>query len=119
MLKFASTKSIDYSAKNIYNVYMKFEWDINKEKLNIKKHNVSFQEAKTVFYDENALLIPDPGHSSDEDRFIILGLSSGIKELVVSFCERNALDDEELIRIISSRKAERDEKNQYWKRRGI
>lgn len=98
---------------------MQFEWDPNKEKINIKKHNVSFQEAKTVFYDENALLIPDPGHSNGEDRFIILGLSSGIKELVVSFCERHTTDEIELIRIISSRKADRDEKNQYWKRRGI
>jgi uncharacterized protein len=98
---------------------MKFEWDSNKEKINIKKHKVSFQEAKTVFYDDNALLIPDPGHSNNEDRFIILGLSSDIKELVVSFCERNFEDEEELIRIISSRKAERDEKKQYWKRRGL
>ena len=98
---------------------MRFEWDSNKEQINIKKHKVSFQEAKTVFYDENALLIPDPGHSNDEDRFIILGMSSSIKELVVSFCERHAEDEEELIRIISSRKADRDEKIQYWKRRGL
>ena len=62
---------------------MRFEWDPNKEKINIKKHKVSFLEAKTVFYDEDALLIPDPGHSNDEERFIILGMSSSIKELVV------------------------------------
>ena len=98
---------------------MRFEWDPNKEKINIKKHKVSFLEAKTVFYDEDALLIPDPGHSNDEDRFIILGMSSSIKELVVSFCERHAEDEEELVRIISSRRADRDEKNQYWKRRGL
>ena len=72
-----------------------------------------------MFYDEDALLIPDPGHSNDEDRFIILGMSSSIKELVVSFCERHAEDEEELVRIISSRRADRDEKNQYWKRRGL
>ena len=98
---------------------MRFEWDPNKEKINIKKHKVSFLEAKTVFYDEDALLIPDPGHSNDEERFIILGMSSSIKELVVSFCERHAEDEEELVRIISSRRADRDEKNQYWKRRGL
>ena len=98
---------------------MKFEWDQNKEKINVKKHSVSFEESKTVFYDEHALLIPDPGHSNDEDRFIILGMSYSIRELVVSFCERHADDEEELIRIISSRKADKDEKQQYWKRRGI
>ena len=98
---------------------MKFECDPNKERLNIKKHKVSFQEAKTVFYDEEALLMPDPEHSNDEDRFIILGMSTSIKELVVSFCERSEDDEEEIIRIISSRKADKDEKNQYWKRRAI
>ncbi len=98
---------------------MKFEWDLNKERINIKKHKVSFQEAKTVFYDEEALLMPDPGHSIDEDRFIILGMSTSIKELVVSFCERSSDEEEEIIRIISSRKADKDEKSQYWNRRRI
>ena len=62
---------------------MKFEWDLNKEKTNIKKHGINFEEAKTVFYDINALVIPDPAHSGDEERFVILGLSAKTNLLVV------------------------------------
>ena len=55
-----------------------FEWDENKNSINKKKHNVSFEEAKTVFYDDNALMIDDPEHSEQEERFIILGTSRDI-----------------------------------------
>ena len=67
---------------------IKFEWDENKNEINKKKHKISFEEAKTVFYDENALLIDDPEHSSEEDRFIIMGLSTKANLLVVCHCYR-------------------------------
>ena len=63
-----------------------FEWDEAKAKANITKHGVSFDEAKTVFYDERARLISDPDHSEDEERFILLGRSSGLKLLIVCHC---------------------------------
>jgi len=87
-----------------------FEWDESKAKANIKKHGVSFDEAKTVFYDERARLIADPDHSEDEERFILLGYSSGLKLLVVCHCYRI---DESSIRIISARKATRTEVDSY------
>lgn len=87
-----------------------FEWDEAKEKANIAKHSVSFDEAKTVFCDENARLISDPDHSEDEDRFILMGLSSSLRLLVVCHCYRV---DEKVIRIISARKATRPESKIY------
>lgn len=63
-----------------------FEWDERKAAANLKKHGVSFEEAKSVFYDERARLIDDPDHSEDEDRFILLGLSSALKALAVCHC---------------------------------
>ena len=87
-----------------------FEWDEPKAKANVKKHGVSFDEAKTAFYDERARLIADPDHSSDEERFILLGYSSGLKLLVVCHCYRV---DESVIRIISARKATRQEAASY------
>ena len=98
---------------------MKFEWDQNKDRTNRKKHGVSFEEAMSIFYDAEGLLITDPDHSDDEDRFIILGLSSKLRELVVSFCERVKNQDEENIRIISARKADKDEREDYWRKRRI
>lgn len=89
---------------------MNFEWDENKARANLKKHGVSFEEAQTVFYDENALLINDPDHSEDEERFIILGLSAGTRLLVVCHCYR---ESETVIRIISARKATRKETQFY------
>lgn len=87
-----------------------FEWDEAKNSINGKKHGVSFEEAKTVFYDENALLISDPEHSIAEERFIILGQSFTLKLLVVCHCyRRNA----RAIRIISARKATKNESRQY------
>ena len=88
-----------------------FEWDNNKNEINKKKHKVSFEEAKTVFYDEEALVISDPDHSQDEERFIILGEINRANLLVVCHCYRVA---ETVIRIISARKATKNEARQYY-----
>ena len=87
-----------------------FSWDSAKAALNERKHGVSFEEAQTVFYDDNARLEHDPDHSDDEDRFIILGISSKLRILVVCHCYR-AIDGE--IRLISARKAAKKERKQY------
>ena len=87
-----------------------FEWDEPKAKANIAKHGVSFDEAKTVFYDERARLISDPDHSEDEERFILLGCSSGLKLLIVCHCYRA---NDGVIRIISARKATKHEAASY------
>lgn len=89
---------------------LRFEWDEVKAKSNLKKHKVSFEEARTVFYDEHARLIPDPEHSELEDRFIILGMSATLKMLVVCHCYR---ESEEVIRIISARKPTKWETSFY------
>ena len=91
-----------------------FEWDKRKEKANIKKHGVSFDEARAVFYDENAIQYFDPDHSANEDRFILLGISFKLRILVVCHCFR---ESETIVRIISARKADGDEENEYWRRR--
>lgn len=91
--------------------YLKFEWDENKNTINKNKHNISFEEAKTVFYDEQALVINDPDHSEQEERFIILGQSSTARLLVVCHCYR---ESDTVIRIISARKATKTETNQYY-----
>jgi uncharacterized DUF497 family protein len=93
---------------------LRFEWDKKKEKVNVKKHGVSFEEAHTVFYDESAIQFYDPDHSDDEDRFILLGLSLKPQVLVVCHCFR---ESETLVRIISARKADKDEEKDYWKQR--
>lgn len=90
---------------------LKFEWDENKNTINKNKHNVAFEEAQTVFYDELALVIDDPDHSEQEDRFIILGQSSQAKLLVVCHCYR---ESDTVIRIISARKATKTESSQYY-----
>ncbi|MGB5540487.1 MAG: BrnT family toxin [Gammaproteobacteria bacterium] len=89
---------------------LNFEWDRRKETANRKKHGVSFTEARTAFFDENARVIADPDHSDEEDRFILLGLSSQLRLLVVCHCYREAQDT---IRIISARKATRSEQREY------
>ncbi len=89
-----------------------FEWDQVKNSLNKKKHGISFEEGQTVFVDENALLLHDPDHSHEEDRFILLGLSSNLRILVVCHCYRK---NDEVIRIISARKATHSEQKQYWR----
>ena len=85
---------------------IEFTWDGKKDKVNQKTHGVSFREARTVFYDENARLIYDPDHSIEEDRFILFGLSSGLRILLVCHCYRK---NEAIIRIISARKATKKE----------
>ena len=93
---------------------LEFEWDKKKEKTNVKKHGVSFDEARTVFYDEQAIQFFDPEHSDEEDRFILLGTSFKLKTLVVCHCFR---EDETKIRIISARKADSEEEQVYWSNR--
>ena len=87
-----------------------FEWDTHKEKLNQKKHGVSFIEAQSIFYDEHAVQFFDDAHSSHtEERFLMLGISSNQHLLLVCHCVRN----KNTIRIISARKATRTESNLY------
>jgi uncharacterized DUF497 family protein len=92
--------------------YIRFEWDENKNSSNIKKHGISFEEAKTVFYDENARLISDPDHSIEEERFIILGMSLNLKILIVVHTYK---EKDERIRIISARKATKNESKIYYR----
>jgi uncharacterized DUF497 family protein len=93
---------------------IRFEWDENKSEANARKHGVSFEEACTVFGDEWALLISGEEHSSQEDRFLLLGVSAALQMLVVCHCYR---ESSELIRIISARKATRSERRTYEQRR--
>jgi uncharacterized DUF497 family protein len=87
-----------------------FDWNSRKASENERKHGVTFEEAKSAFLDENARLIPDPEHSADEDRFILLGLSIQLRFLLICHSYR---EDDEVIRIISARKADRSERKQY------
>jgi uncharacterized DUF497 family protein len=91
---------------------LRFEWDPRKNAANKRKHGVSFEEARTVFYDDRALLIHDPDEE-DEHRFVLLGLSAALRALVVCHCYRQ---DESVIQIISARKANREERRDYEKR---
>jgi uncharacterized DUF497 family protein len=93
---------------------LRFEWGERKNTENKRKHGVSFEEAQTVFYDERALLIDDP--DEDEERFVLLGLSTTLRTLVVCHCYR---EEDQVIRIISARRAGKDERADYerrWKR---
>ena len=89
---------------------LRFEWDPKKAALNLRKHNVDFEDAQSVFSDENALLIDDPDHSEEEDRFVLLGLSQSLRLLVVVHCYRS---EGKVIRIISARKADAQEQSSY------
>ncbi|MDD5717681.1 MAG: BrnT family toxin [Sulfuricurvum sp.] len=89
---------------------LKFEWDDTKASSNITKHGVSFEEAKTVFDDDFARMIPDPDHSDQEERFILLGMSYTLKILTVVHCYK---DQEGIIRIISARQSTKNEERQY------
>ena len=89
---------------------LRFVWDDKKNRANQRKHRVSFEEAQTAFYDENASVYFDPDHSEDEDRFILLGISFKLRTLVVCHCYR---ENDALIRIISARKANKLEKAAY------
>ncbi|MFT5400174.1 MAG: uncharacterized DUF497 family protein [Planctomycetota bacterium] len=91
-----------------------FEWNKRKESANIKKHGISFEEARTSFYDENAIQFFDPDHSIEEDRFILLGVSHKLNTVVVCHCFK---EEETTVRIISARKADKDEANIYWSHR--
>ncbi len=93
-----------------------FTWDENKNVINQRKHGISFEEARGVFGDENAILFDDPDHSAEEERFLIIGLAEIKGVCIVSHCYR---DDENMIRIISARKATKNEKRIYqegWER---
>jgi uncharacterized DUF497 family protein len=89
---------------------LRFEWDERKATVNAKKHGISFEEARSVFFDERARLIEDPDHSGAEDRFILLGLSSSLRLLLVCHCYRS---EGNVIRIISARKATLRETKSY------
>ena len=90
-----------------------FEWDDKKNSSNIRKHGVSFEEAQTVFFDENAIEFDDPDHSIQEEQFILLGLSQSLKVLVVCHCYRS---QNLKISIISARKATKKEQGVYFRR---
>ena len=95
---------------------LRFDWDPKKNRDNQRDHKVAFEEAKTAFADEHGLLMADPDHSEDEDRFLLLGLSARLRLLVVCHTYR---EEDEVIRLISARTADRSERKQYsrrWKR---
>jgi len=89
---------------------IRFEWDTRKDKANQRKHGVSFEEAQSVFFDENAIQFYDEEHSEHEERFLMLGLSIRARVLVVCHCEREAGN---MIRIISARRATKSERKYY------
>ena len=89
---------------------MTFEWDENKNAINKRKHGVDFFEASSVFYDDNAIMFDDPDHSVEEERFLLIGMSKSLKVLTVCHCYRG-LDD--VIRLISARKATKTETDYY------
>ena len=89
---------------------MRFSWDGRKSATNWRKHRVSFEEARTVFYDDHARIIADPDHSRGEERFVLLGCSYHARILAVVHCYRKP---DETIRIISARKASRKEQRYY------
>ncbi len=89
---------------------MKFDWDPEKNEINVKKHGVNFEEAETVFEDERAVTLFDEEHSTSEDRFKIIGMSRKLRELMVCYCYRNG---DEITRIISARRASKNESKLY------
>ena len=89
---------------------LRFEWSAAKAAANVRKHGISFEEAETAFEDDRALVIDDPDHSAEEARFILLGLSAALRVLVVVHCYR---EPDDVIRLISARKATRSERAQY------
>jgi len=89
---------------------MTFEWDENKNAINISKHGIDFDEASSIFYDEKAIMFDDPEHSDEEERFILIGMSQKLNVLTVCHCYRNRDD---VIRIITARKATKTESEYY------
>ena len=99
---------------NMYNIFigsLRFEWDDYKNAENIRKHSVSFEEAVSVFSDDHALESFDPDHGKDEERFLLVGISSHLKVVIVCYCHRRKGS---VIRIISARKANKREEKDYW-----
>jgi uncharacterized DUF497 family protein len=94
---------------------VRFEWNKKKDLLNYRYHGISFDKAKTIFYDENAIEFYDQNHSAREDRFIMIGLSSKLRLVLVSYTV-NETKDEDIIRIISSRKPTNNEQKIYFER---
>ena len=92
-----------------------FEWNKSKDKTNYRNHGISFEEAKTVFYDENAIEFYDQNHSLEEDRYLMIGSSSKLRLLLVVYTVREE-KDEDIIRIISSRKPTKKEQMIYFER---
>ena len=92
---------------------IRFEWDAAKANSNVKKHAITFEEARSVFLDERAILIAHPDHSGPEERFVLLGLSLQARVLTVCHCERKGGD---IIRIFSARKATKEEQKTYFAR---
>ncbi|MDA3917366.1 MAG: BrnT family toxin [Deltaproteobacteria bacterium] len=90
-----------------------FEWNDSKNDINQSRHDISFEEAQAVFFDERALEFEDPDHSINEERFLLLGFSQKLKVLVVCHCYRS---NESIIRIISARKATKKEQKVYFRR---
>ena len=93
---------------------LSFEWDNRKASSNKQKHGVSFEEARAAFFDEYAIQYFDPDHAESEDRFILLGISFKLRVIVVCHCFRKS---ESVIRIISARKADKQEESHYWSQR--
>ena len=87
-----------------------FDWDENKNRINLEKHGITFEEASTVFFDDRAILFDDPEHSIDEDRFLLLGMSETAKVCIVCHCYR---ESDTVIRIISARQATKKEEERY------
>ena len=87
-----------------------FDWDENKNRINLEKHGITFEEASTVFFDDKAILFDDPEHSIEEDRFLLLGMSETAKVCIVCHCYR---ESDTVIRIISARQATRKEEQRY------
>ena len=87
-----------------------FDWDENKNRINLEKHGITFEEASTMFFDDRAILFDDPEHSIDEDRFLLLGMSETAKVCIVCHCYR---ESDTVIRIISARQATKKEEERY------
>ena len=87
-----------------------FDWDENKNRINLDKHGITFEEASTVFFDDRAIIFDDPEHSIDEDRFLLLGMSETAKVCIVCHCYK---ESDTVIRIISARQATRKEEQRY------
>ncbi len=96
--------------------YIQFEWDPHKNEINKKKHGLSFETAREVFYDECAILFDDPDHSDTEERFLIIGSIQTAQICIVSHCYR---DNDNRIRIISARQATKSEQQAYYDFNGI